>query len=385
MKPEPSPLNRRDFLKLIGLSGLSLLLTRCGLVKPAAPTPVPTATPVPATVTPGVPPSPTSTPTPSYKSLVATTKVDGYDLATLRNELARMLGDLGDLVVPGARVGIKPNLTGGTWSDPSLPAPPTELYDTHPAVVQALAELLLDAGASKITIMEGLGDPLAFEAWGYGDVARATGADLLDLCYPAPYPDFAPFPVGPGNLIYNTFWMNPVLGELDVFISVAKMKCHTSAGVTLSLKNLFGIPPISMYRRRPDQNNRSFFHGDPAYEQRVPRVIVDLNRARPIHLAVIDGIRTAEGGAGPWNKGSGPIRPGVLLAGRDPVATDAVAAAIMGFDPNAAALTTPFLYCDNHLALAAGAGLGTNRLEEIGVAGPSIQELLTPFQPAQAL
>jgi uncharacterized protein (DUF362 family) len=61
-------------------------------------------------------------------------------------------------------------------------------------------------------------------------------------------------------------------------------------------------------------------------------VILDLNRARPVHLALIDGIKTAEGGDAP--RGSfNPVQPGVLIAGKDPVAADAVATAAMGFDP----------------------------------------------------
>jgi len=391
MKPDSPFLNRRGFLKLLGLSGLSLLLTRCGLLKP--PAPAATATPEALATPTSIPTAtatdtPTSTTTPAYLSHVATAKIRNYDLALIRAEMARMLDDLGglsDLIKPGARVGIKPNLTGGTWSDPTLSAPATELFNTHPALVQVLIELLIEAGAGTITIMEGLGDPLAYEAWGYSDVARATGAKLLDLCFADPYQNFTAFPVGPNYHVYESFQMNQALAELDVFISVAKMKCHTSAGVTLSMKNLFGIPPISLYRRSSDQNNRSFFHGDAAYETRVPRVIVDLNRARPVHLAIIDGIMTAEGGAGPWNQEAVQVRPGVLVAGKDPVATDAVATAIMGFDPTAASRTTPFLFCDNHLALAAEGGLGTNLLSEIGIHGPSIADLLHPFRPAQAL
>jgi uncharacterized protein (DUF362 family) len=391
MKPDSPFLNRRGFLKLLGLSGLSLLLTRCGLLRP--PAPAATATPKTLATPTSIPTAtatdtPTPTSTPAYLSHVATAKVGNYDPALMRAAMTRMLDDLGglgDLIKPGARVGIKPNLTGGTWSDPSLPAPATELFNTHPALVQVLIELLIEAGAGTITIMEGLGDPLAYEGWGYSDVARATGAELLDLCFADPYPDFTAFPVGPNYHVYESFLMNPALAELDVFISVAKMKCHTSAGVTLSLKNLFGIPPISLYRRSPDQNNRSSFHGDAAYETRVPRVIVDINQARPVHLAIIDGIMTAEGGAGPWNREAAQVRPGVLVAGKDPVATDAVATAIMGFDPTAASRTTPFLFCDNHLALAAEGGLGTNLLSEIGVHGPSIADLSYPFRPAQAL
>ena len=70
----------------------------------------------------------------------------------------------------------------------------------------------------------------------------------------------------------------------------------------------------------------------------------------------------------------------MLVASRDPVAADAVATAVMGFDPAAPSGSLPFTGGDNHLALAHDIGLGTNRLEEIGIAGPAIREVLFPFK-----
>lgn len=317
--------------------------------------------------------------------MAAIGRAGAYDLTLLRAELERMLdgiGGLKDVVRPGAHVGIKPNLTGETWWDSSLPSPATELFAVHPVLVQALAELLLDAGAGKVTILEGLGDSLIFPHWGYTAMAEALGAGLVDLCGQAPFSSWKIFPVGPGYSVYEYFYLNPILADLDVFVSVGKMKCHATTGVTLALKNLFGIAPISLYRRHPEDNNRSAFHGSAAYDARVPRVILDLNLACPVQLAVIDGVMTAEGGAGPWSKGLSQVKPGVLVASTDPVAADAVATAIMGFDPAAAAGIEPFVGGDNHLALAAEVGLGTNRLDEIGIVGHPIQDVRFPFKLA---
>lgn len=57
-------------------------------------------------------------------------------------------------------------------------------------------------------------------------------------------------------------------------------------------------------------------------------------RATLLILALVDGIRTAEGGEVPRGRFN-PVQPGVLIAGKNPVATDAVATAVMGFDPTA--------------------------------------------------
>jgi uncharacterized protein (DUF362 family) len=373
-------MDRRRFLKTLGAAGAAAVLAGCRPLVTPQPTPslAPTGAPTPT-------PLPTLTPsaTPAYDALVATGRASSYDPTLLRTELARMLDGLGGLkglVKPGSRVGIKTNLTGGTWNDIPGGPPPTEIFVTHPAVVSALGELLKDAGASKLYIVDGLGDVRNFDDWGYTAAAAPLGAEPIDLCLPAPYPDFITFPVGPKALIYQAFLLNPILNELDVFISVAKMKCHSTAGVTLSMKNLIGLAPINLYRRSDADNNRSAFHESTVFDKRLPRVVVDLNLARRVDLSIIDGIYTAEGGAGPWDTSLSQVKPGALLAGRDPVATDAAAATVMGFDPAAPSGSSPYLYGENHLALAAQAGLGTLDLNKIGISGPSLADLRYPFK-----
>jgi uncharacterized protein (DUF362 family) len=140
---------------------------------------------------------------------------------------------------------------------------------------------------------------------------------------------------------------------------------------------------MQFYRQTPEHRYRSSFHGT-AQEMgaRLPRVIVDLNRARPVDLALIDGIKTTEGGEGPWINAMSPVEPGLLFAGKDPVATDAVATAAMDFDPTEVRSHAPFLQSDNHLNIAHEWGLGTNRLDQIEVVGPSIQDVVHKFAPS---
>jgi uncharacterized protein (DUF362 family) len=114
---------------------------------------------------------------------------------------------------------------------------------------------------------------------------------------------------------------------------------------------------------------------------RLSGVILDLHRAFPLALALIDGVLSAEGGEVP--RGSfRPLQPGVLLAGMDPVAVDAVAAAVMGFDPLAEPPQPPFLRSPNYLTMARQAGLGTNDTAEIEVAGLPVDQVQVPFEPA---
>ena len=100
-------------------------------------------------------------------------------------------------------------------------------------------------------------------------------------------------------------------------------------------------------------------------------------RRAPIDLSIIDGISSMTVGEGPWCSQVGPIKivtPGILIAGLNPVSTDAVATAVMGYDPRATRGTNPFTYCDNHLLLAEQAGLGTADLDQIDVRGMSVDK-----------
>jgi uncharacterized protein (DUF362 family) len=418
----PKTLSRRRFLQRAGVVAAGLLAAGCcpralieavestttigPTVEPApdltsipteastaVSTEVPTSAPTVASSPREVPsgaPAPTEAPAamsqPAIGPQVGIARVDGYDPALLRGELEALLdgiGGLGDVVRPGDRVAIKVNLTGGSGFGSPGGVHPTESYVTHPEVVRALGELLWDASAREIFIVEGLFEPNSYVRWGYVDMAKALGATLIDLNKPAPYGDFALKPVGAGAFIYEAFDFHRILEEADVFISATKMKCHWYAGVTLSIKNLVGVVPMSHYQLDAKDTFRSALHGpaDDVTKARLPRVILDLFRARPIDLALIDGIGTVEGGEGPWIECFHPVRPGVLIAGKEALAADAVAAAVMGFDPTADYPTAPFLRGDNHLNLAYSLGLGTNRLGEIGVVGAGIDDVRQAFDP----
>ena len=108
--------------------------------------------------------------------------------------------------------------------------------------------------------------------------------------------------------------------------------------------------------------------------------MVDLVAARPIDLAIIEAVKTMTGGEGPWiYEDCKAVSPGVLLAGLNPVTTDAVAMSIMGFDPMAARGTPPFERCDSIVKLAEEAGLGTRDLRRIEVIGTPIAEARFDF------
>jgi len=138
------------------------------------------------------------------------------------------------------------------------------------------------------------------------------------------------------------------------------------------MKNLVGIVPNEYSRKVIKPYSRDWLHAEGGEEDwyHLPRSICDLNMARPIHLAVIDGVKNAIGGEGPWNPSFEPCEDHYLLAGKNSVATDSVASYIMGNDPEPAQLLRPDgTYCDNHLYLANQKGMGTNLMSEIELVG----------------
>jgi uncharacterized protein (DUF362 family) len=369
-------LSRKEFLRITGASASALLLASCQRSEEEA-----QATQTPADAGQKQPESGQAT---SIKPVVGITKAENYDPKMIRTQLTKLLdsiGGLGDVLAHGKRVAIKVNLTGGI-SGGALPGiPEVESFLTHPTVVLALCELLRDAGAKDLFIVEAVYEKESWPHYGYTDMAKSIGATLVDLNYAEPYKDLVEASPGPDPAVYQTYKINPILQEIDAFISVSKMKCHNTAGVTHTMKNLFGLVPFRYYTLNPNDRYRSGFHGQSSEtRQRVPKIIVDLNRTRPINLSLIDGIWTTEAGEGPWITAMSPLKPNVMIAGKDPVATDAVATAAMGFDPATDYPKEPFVHAVNHLNIAAKLGLGTNLLQNIQLKGYTIDDVKMNFK-----
>jgi uncharacterized protein (DUF362 family) len=109
-------------------------------------------------------------------------------------------------------------------------------------------------------------------------------------------------------------------------------------------------------------------------------VVADFAVIRPIHLQIIDGVESMAGGEGPWIRGVRPVQPGVLIAGLNPVCTDAVSTAVMGFNPRAGKGEAPFYRnADNTLMLAEAHGVGTTDLKRIEVRGVTIADAMYKF------
>jgi len=332
--------------------------------------------------------------------------------------LATMFDQLGGLesLVRGKTVAIKLNLTGlPTTRFRYMPAEMT--HWVHPQVIWALTSLLDKAGAQRVRLLESAwstAEPLeefminsGWQPEHFQNAARRV--EFENTNYLGKAKSYRTIMVPGGGLMCKGYDLNHSYEDCDVFISLAKLKQHRTTGVTLSMKNCFGIIPCTIYGDNVPENEpalvpsggRGPFHSGsrvppksapPVVDvnapkeggYRVSRAAADLVAARPVHLAVIDGIYSMAGGELPDQSGlHAAVHPGVLIAGRNCVCTDAVGTAVMGFDPFADRGTPPFETSDNMLRLAEHLGVGTRDLKRIELVGTPISK--ARFMYANAL
>lgn len=344
---------------------------------------------------------------------VAVARCASYDgdLAAVLGRMFDQLGGAGALV-RNRTVTVKLNLTGSPanrWQGRPLGV----THYTHPRTALAMAHVLSRAGARRIRFVEScwatagpLEEYLLESGWNVRQLRNAApGVEFVNTNARGAYKDYARFAVPGGGLIYPAWLLNRAYEETDVLVSMAKLKNHATTGVTLAMKNLFGITPASIYgddagmqepNENPGKGRVVVCHEgkrqpappapperDPASPRspgfRMPRIIAELNAARPIHISFIDGIETVAGGEGPWVRGLRHVKPGLLILGANAVSTDAVATALMGYNPRAPRGTRPFEHCDNMLLLAEQLGAGSADLNRIEVRGGRIEDLVYRF------
>ena len=381
-------LNRREFIQGVSAAAAGFCLAPSGLWAKTAPT-APVAVAKCATYGPEV----------------------GTTLATMFDQLGGI-----EKLVRGKTVAIKINVTG---SPPEFfhKLPVGETYWVHPQVVGSVIHLLGNAGARRIRLLESptgsqlatLQEFLSLAKWNPSELSSAaSGVEFENTNFAGPTGKYTRFWVPGGGLLFRAYDMNRAYEDCDVFVSLAKLKEHATAGVTLSMKNCFGITPTTIYgdgagldepsnvpqggrggtlhhgQRQPPKSSLAEIdpHSprEPGY--RVPRVTADLVAARPIHLAIIDGIETVAGGEGPWINNFRTVRPGLLIAGTNCVTTDAVCTALMGLDPMTDRGAAPFETCDSTLKLAEQLGIGTRDLSRIEVRGLPIEKGRVYFRRA---
>ena len=393
MKDKSSDCSRRAFLQLgLGFAaGAPLALsTACGTASPGQHS------------------------APRADAKIAIVSCETYGSSELQDSLSQafsLLGGIGSLV-SGKIVTVKVNLTCDGSFEKLFGKPPGESYITHGATAIALATLLLSNGAQKVRFVDSapfrlpLDQVLTMAGWDVSSLLALGNVEVENTRNLGTGSQYARLNVPGGGYLFSYFELNHCFQDTDVFVSLAKLKQHLTAGVTLSMKDVFGSTPNALYGADAGTEDaiswRGPLHGNGTADwagitppgantstppvdagSRIPRIVADINAARPVHIGIIDGITSMSGGEGPWAPNAAPTSPGIIITGLNAVSTDAVGLAVMGYsDPRATRGTPPFTSCDNHLLLAEQAGIGLADLSQIEVRGLTIGQARYPYPQA---
>ena len=239
-------------------------------------------------------------------------KADSYS-QNLSDLIRRGLDNYPDVITKarGGRVVLKPNLVDFYPNHP---------VNTHPAVVAAAVSVFRQLGAQEVIVAEGPGHKRDMEMLliqsGIDGVLKDERVRFVDLNLDA---------ISPVNLVSNytglsrLFFPHTILGA-DLVVSMPKLKAHHWAGVTLSLKNLFGVVPGVKYGWP-----KNFLHW-----YGIAGSIADIATTINPGFAIIDGIEGMEGD-GPLH--GTKVNSGVLVMGDSLTAVDVTAARLMDVYP----------------------------------------------------
>jgi len=275
--------------------------------------------------------------TPSGKSVVGIAQCANYTSSQLAEAVRSVLepfGGIESFVKPGQKVLLKPNMLSAKS--------PERAITTHPALVEAVAGEVVQAGAEPF-IADSPGGAIrginrVWENTGMREMAERNGIELVNL----EASGAEEVPVGK----YTFYIAKPVL-DADVIINLPKLKTHSLTLMTCAVKNMFGVIP-------------GFRKGEmhKLYPKPVEfaEMLVHLFKVVKPALSIVDAVVGMEGNGPSAGK---PVKLGLILAGIDAVAVDAVAADILGFREGMVDTTR----------IASEMGIGTGRLEEIEIVG----------------
>ena len=249
-----------------------------------------------------------------------------------------LLGGLRSFVQPEEKIVLKPNLLSR--------ALPQKAITTHPAVFQAVCRLLREEDYARLSYGDSPGNPTttpdkAAESAGIAEAAARYGVERADFSSGS----VVPFPEG---RTAKSFYLCRGVQDADAVINICKMKTHALERITGAVKNLYGcITGV----------NKATGHAAYPNSEVFADMLADLNLCIRPRLHILDGVVAMEGN-GPTS--GTPVNMNVLLFSADPVALDAVFAALVHLSP--AAVPT--------CVSGAKAGLGVMDAESIEVVTP---------------
>jgi uncharacterized protein (DUF362 family) len=266
-----------------------------------------------------------------------------------------------EALVRGKLVAVKPNETYATADDTTGVTQP----DTLRAVLRGVKrfgprELVVTGGAGAAETDE------VFRVAGLMEVVEREGATFFDHNRP-PFTEVTLEyrPEADVNGPQKSVVVNPRVLQYDVLVSLAQLKLHETATVTLALKNVAMSFPAADYYGHPrsTRKHENHFFAD------MHSFIAAMAKRFPIHLAIIAG-HPAMIGTGPL--GGHAVETGLVIASTDPVAADVVGARLLGFRPQAV----------RHLWEAGRLGLGETDVERMEFPALSLGEAIGAFTTA---
>ncbi|OGP79730.1 MAG: hypothetical protein A2V86_12185 [Deltaproteobacteria bacterium RBG_16_49_23] len=244
-------------------------------------------------------------------------------------------------------------------------ASPGEGVTTHPLVVSATIDHLRENGIKEIAIGEGCifgVDPQeAFRKTGFAEMSEKKGVKLIDLDRFDPAERIIP----DGRLLKKVK-VSSALNDFDWIISIPVMKTHMHTHVSLSIKNMKGLlwrrEKARLHQLRSDE---SIGRGHKALDLAISEMATILMP----DLTIIDGTVGMEGMGPAYGKLK---EMGIILVSDYALSADAVAARLMGFNPE----SIP------HLKLCSEMGMGEIQLQKISIKPKDFLKWETPFEPS---
>jgi uncharacterized protein (DUF362 family)/NAD-dependent dihydropyrimidine dehydrogenase PreA subunit len=237
----------------------------------------------------------------------------------------------------GKRVWVKPNLLG--------PHPPEHSVTTDPQLIRHVVRDLRSRGARDIWVADNPGGALQRNISSY--IAPTGVVEASEGCFRGI--SETPVAIPTRSRFLSEFMVSRITTEADVILNLPVFKSHALTILTGAIKNLFGIVP---------GGQKAHLHTLAKSGNEFGELLVDLYQAVPAPvLTIMDALRGMDGQNGP--SGGRALSIGKILTSANPVALDAVMAAMAGAEPTLIPTTR----------IAAERGLGPCHIEEIEVSG----------------
>jgi uncharacterized protein (DUF362 family)/NAD-dependent dihydropyrimidine dehydrogenase PreA subunit len=279
---------------------------------------------------------------------VSITKCSSYQLEEVQKavlECVEAIGGVSSIIKPGDKVLIKPNMLQGKS--------PEEAITTHPVVVEAVVNMVKDAGAIPM-IGDSPGGPARgmesfWDITGFSAVSERTGAKLVNFEKTGSYQK------NRNNIDYR---IAKKVIDADILINLPKIKTHGLTIFTCAVKNMYGVVPGLI---------KTEYHKNAPKPSKFAEYVVDIYALSKPQLHIVDGIVGMDG-TGP--SAGNPKELGMVLASTDGVAVDVLLCEMLG--------KSPMKIPTNRIASEQGLGEGDlNKIEVIGDA-PIVDDFKWP-------